>query len=75
MNQTPTEQTAAAVRAELARRQMTAREASLAIGISTATMSRRLNAGHPFDVAELAALAAHLDVPISTFIPGSERAA
>lgn len=75
MEQTTTERTAGAVRAELARRKITGRQLALSLGWSPTTTWRRLNAEYPFNVDELAAVAAHLGVPVSTFLPDQERAA
>ena len=69
MDQTPAQLTAGAVRAELARRRISGRELARTLGWSFSTTSRRLNGPHPFDVAELAQLATHLGVPVTTFLP------
>lgn len=69
MRQTAAEQTAGAVRAELARRKISGRDLATALGWSLSTTARRLNGQYPFDVEELAAVAAHLGVPVGTFLP------
>jgi predicted XRE-type DNA-binding protein len=75
VNQTPTERTAEAVRIEMARHKMKPVELSRLLGRSRPTISRRLDATHAFRVDELITLAAHLGVPVSTFLPDEERAA
>lgn len=68
MEQTPTERTAEAVRVALARHRVKASQLADIIGCSRTTMWRRLNGEHPFDVAELSAIAQHLGIPASTFL-------
>lgn len=68
MEQTTTERTASAVRAELARRKISGTELATALGWSRTTTWRRLNGSHAFDVNELAAVAEFLDVPLETLI-------
>ena len=75
MEQTTTERTAAVVRAELARRKIRGSEVALLLGLSRTTIWRRLNGEYPFNVDELAAVAAHLGVPVSTFLPDRDAAA
>jgi len=65
---------AAEVRAELARQQIPQREVGAALGMSQAAAWRRLKGEVPFDVAELAAVATLLGVPLSQFLP-AERVA
>lgn len=74
MEQNPTERTAGAVRAELARRKISGRDLAASLGWSITTTWRRLNGSHPFDVAELAVIAEHLGVPVATFLPEREAA-
>lgn len=64
MEQTTTARVAANVRAEVARRGMSARKLALALDVPASTLSRRLNGTVPFDVDELAAVAAVLAVPL-----------
>lgn len=75
MEQDATARTAGAVRAELARRQIKGRELAKALGWSPTTTWRRLNGTYPFDVAQLADIAAHLGVPVSTLMPDRDYAA
>lgn len=75
MEQTPTERTAGAVRAELARRKISGRDLAASLGWSVTTTWRRLNGTTAFDVEELATVAEHLGVPVSTFLPEREPAA
>lgn len=74
MEQTTTERTAAVVRAEVARRKIRTAELAALLDLSRTTVWRRLNGEYPFDVAELAAIAAHLDVPIGTFFATEDAA-
>lgn len=60
---------AAEVRAEMARQQVTASTLAEGANIATATLSRRLNGVQPFDVDELAAIAACLGQPVAKFLP------
>lgn len=69
MEQSTGGRTASAVRAELARRNMTRAELADALGWSRTTLWRRLAGTQPFDVDELTAVAAHLDVPLSALLP------
>ncbi len=66
----PHEQVAAEVRAALARRRMSGRAAAREIGWKPAYIGRRLSGETPFDVNDLMALAALLDVPVSAFFEG-----
>jgi transcriptional regulator with XRE-family HTH domain len=74
VSQTTTERVAASVRAEAARRRLTTRELADVVGVSTATMQRRLRAELEFPVSELARLAEHLGVPIERLVGTEERA-
>ena len=67
--QTPTAQTGANVRAEIARRGMSQAAVSKAIGISQGQFSKRLRGTIAFDINELDAIATVLDVPMSDLIP------
>lgn len=75
MRQTAAEQTAGAVRAELARRRISGRKLAEDLNWPLSTTARRLNGQYPFDVEQLAAIATHLDVPVSVFLPGQDSAA
>lgn len=75
VNQTPTEMTAGAVRAELARRRISGQRIARELNWSPSTTRRRLIGQYPFTVEELGALAAHLGVPIGTFVPAEDAAA
>jgi transcriptional regulator with XRE-family HTH domain len=75
MEQTPSQLTAAVVRAELARRKIRGGDLAAVLGCSRTTMWRRLNGEHPFDIDELSAVAAHIGVPLSDLLPGVETAA
>lgn len=58
----------------MARRKVTGRELAGALGWSVTTTWRRLNGSHPFNVDELAAVAAYLNIPISDLLPEREAA-
>ena len=69
------DRTASAVRAELARRKISGRHLAEGLGWSVSATWRRLNGTTPFRVDQLDAVAAHLGVPVSTFLADRERAA
>lgn len=75
MRQTPAEHVAGAVRAELARRQITGRQMARELGWSFTTTARRLNGSSPLDIDELAAVASFLGVSISDLLPQQATAA
>ena len=56
------------VRAEMARRQLSQTALAAHLGLSQAAVSRRLSGHTPFDVNELASVAAWLGVPASTLL-------
>ena len=58
---------AAEIRAELARRRLSARAAAARLGWTQAYLSRRLNGDVPFDVEDIEALADLLGVPPQRF--------
>lgn len=62
--------TAANVRAELARGGYSAAGVANAIGWSQSRLARRLKGETPFDVNELAEIAAFLDLPLAALLPG-----
>jgi transcriptional regulator with XRE-family HTH domain len=68
VSQTTTERVAASVRAEAARRRRSTRELAEAVGVSTATMQRRLRAELEFPVSELTRLADYLEVPVGRLL-------
>jgi transcriptional regulator with XRE-family HTH domain len=69
MQQTSTQRTAEAVRVAMARRQIGPGEIASVLGCSRTTLWRRLDGQAPFDVEQLALIAARLDVPLSTLVP------
>jgi transcriptional regulator with XRE-family HTH domain len=75
MRQTPAEQVAGAVRAELARRRISGRKLAEGLGWSFTTTARRLNGSSPFDIDELVAVAAFLDVHVGDLLPQQSAAA
>jgi len=75
VRQTPAEQTAGAVRAELARRRISGRQLAESLGWPISTTARRLNGQYPFDVEQLSAIAEHIEVPVWIFLPDRDSAA
>jgi transcriptional regulator with XRE-family HTH domain len=72
----PGEQVAASVRAELARQRKSGSALARHLGLPQSAVSRRLLGHVPFDVDQLAATAAWLNVPITDLLPaGSEAGA
>jgi transcriptional regulator with XRE-family HTH domain len=63
---------ASEVRAWMGRRQRSGRSVALEVGCSEIYLSRRLTGKVPFDVADLAAIAHVLDVPMATFFETPE---
>lgn len=62
------------MRAEMARRNATARQLREHLGMSRSAMHRRLSAQHPFDVAELSAVSRFLDIPLSSLLGETTQA-
>lgn len=60
------------VRAEMIRRGRTQDALASRLGLSQAAVSKRLNGRTPWDVNELAAIAALLEVPLATLLDGVE---
>lgn len=52
----------------MARRRISQADVAAALGLSQAAVSRRLSGAVPFDVAELATIAAALDVDIADLV-------
>lgn len=75
MEQTAAERTAAAVRAELARRRITGRALARELSWGHSFVNRRLLGITPFRVDELHAVAAHLGVAVTDLMPVAEDAA
>lgn len=71
MTQTFTDQVAANVRGELARRRLGQVQIAQALGISQAAVSRRLNGSVPLDVNELAVIARLLGVSAADLLPAA----
>lgn len=65
---TLTERVAGAVRAEMARAQMTQRQLAVVIGVQQPNVSLRLQGKHPFSTVELDKIAAALGVPVDRFV-------
>lgn len=66
---------AAEVRAEMARQRMSQVKLAELLGVAQQTISRRLVGEVPFDVTELAQIAALLKVPATQFLGAVGRAA
>ncbi|UVS81807.1 helix-turn-helix transcriptional regulator [Actinokineospora sp. UTMC 2448] len=66
-------QVAEEVRALLARRRTTANKVRQQLGWTQSYISRRMNGTTPFDVEDLAQLAALFQVPVTDFFPASKR--
>lgn len=64
------ETVAGGVRAELARRRMSASKLARQTGLKQSYLSRRMTGETPFNVDDLALIAAALGVSMSTLIPG-----
>lgn len=74
---TPAEYAAAVggeVRAELARQRRTQADLAEALGLSAATVSKRLDGSSPFDLVELAAAANWLGVRVDALRPARDAA-
>jgi lambda repressor-like predicted transcriptional regulator len=68
------ESLAGSVRAELARANVTVREAATGAGLAPSTLARRLERGD-FKLDELARIAAYLEIPLTALLPTEEPAA
>lgn len=75
MERRTTERTAAAVRAELARRKISGSELARHLGWTRSSGWRRISGAQAFTVDELAAVAEYLDVPMSALLFDNEAAA
>lgn len=60
---------AAEVRAQMARKKRTGVDLAKHLGMAQPTISKRLNGDTPFTVAELAEVAAWLEVPFTALVP------
>lgn len=74
MTGTLSERAATEVRAEMGRQRMTQTALGAVLGKSQAYVWRRVMGKVAFDLAELEAIAAALDVPISQFLPTANQA-
>lgn len=75
VEQTAAQRTAAAVRAELARRKINGTEFATALGWPRTTAWRRLNGNTAFTLDELTAVASFLEVPVADLLPREPVAA
>lgn len=71
----PSEHTASAVRAELARRNISRRTFAKDMGWPISSTARRLNGDYPFTVPQLVAAADYLGVPLLDLLPPQGEAA
>lgn len=62
------------VRAELARNRTTASSLASVLGVSEATVYRRLNGDSPWTLDEAMAVVAHLNIPLSRLAPAGSAA-
>jgi transcriptional regulator with XRE-family HTH domain len=74
MPRTLPDHVAAEVRAELGRAKVSSSELARRLGRSHSYLYRRLNGEVAFDVADLAAIAAELGVPVAQFMPSGVAA-
>jgi transcriptional regulator with XRE-family HTH domain len=70
----PHELVAAEVRAEMARQRMSQTRLAEALGVTQASVSRRLVGEVPFDIQELYKVAEFLGVPVAQFLGTSAGA-
>lgn len=73
MSQTTAEVVGSAVRAELARAGKSQNDLAAVLGVTQTAVSKRLRGVTPFDVNELAAVAAALDVDMSVLLAGTDQ--
>lgn len=66
----PSETTGSNVKAEMARRSISQAQLAQALGLSQTGISARIRGVTPFDVNELIAAAAFLDVPVERLLEG-----
>jgi transcriptional regulator with XRE-family HTH domain len=71
MPTTPTKQTGANIRAEIARRKISQTTLAEHLGLSQTSVSARLSGRTAFDVNEVHAIAVFLGVPLSVLLPSS----
>lgn len=75
MGTNATQKVAAEVRAAIARKGLNASTVAAATDMTTSTLSLRLRGVNPFDVEELARIAAFLEVDVRDFFPRADRIA
>lgn len=73
MSQSTAEVVGATVRAELSRRGKSQTDLAAVLGLTQPAVSKRLRGVTPFDVNELAAVAAALDLDMSVLIAGTDQ--
>lgn len=73
MSQSTAEVVGATVRAELARAGKSQTDLAVVLGVTQTAVSKRLRGVTPFDVNELAAVAAALDLDMSVLIAGTDQ--
>lgn len=67
------EAVAEVIRVELARRKMTQRSLADATGLSQSYIGRRMTGEQPFDVDDLALIAAALEIAVADLLPSADR--
>lgn len=75
MAQTPAVETGANIRAEMARRGISQQKLARHLNLAQSAVSSRLRGKTAFDINELVAVAAFLDVPLAILLPAEETAA
>jgi len=73
MPTTPTKQTGANIRAEIARRKISQTTLAKHLGLSQTSISARLSGRTAFDINEIHAVAVFLGVPITVLLPSEIR--
>ena len=73
MPTTPTKQTGANIRAEIARRKISQTTLAGHLGLSQTSVSARLSGRTAFDVNEVHAIAVFLGVPLSVLLPDTSE--
>jgi len=74
MTSTPTVQTGANVRAEMARKGISQAALGTAVSISQPGLSKRLRGATPFDINEIVRISIYLGVPLDQLLSGLEVA-
>ena len=73
MSISPTTQTGANIRAEMARRKVSQTTLAEHLGVSQTSISARLSGRTAFDINEIHAIAVFLGVPLSVLLPDTSQ--